>query len=156
MNERIAMAIGSAYSFYDKNLTELHLKIWDSALKGYEPEEVERAFQAHVKDTQRGHWLPKPADIILRLEGDVNERALDSFGRVLRIATAGGFGAEELDDVERKALAVLGGLSAVQRTDESENSFLQKRYVDAYKAYAARKQREEHVVIAGNVRKLIE
>lgn len=46
-----------------------HTALFFRALDGYSLEEVQRAFDAHLRDPQRGRFAPVPADIIAQLEG---------------------------------------------------------------------------------------
>lgn len=43
--------------------------IWFRALQRYPLEAVQAAFDAHVRDPQRGRFVPTPADIIAQIEG---------------------------------------------------------------------------------------
>lgn len=43
--------------------------LWFRALAKHDFTTVRAAFDAHVKDTQRGRWVPTPADILAQIEG---------------------------------------------------------------------------------------
>lgn len=43
--------------------------IWFRALQGYDLRTVQAAFDAHVRDPQRGRFVPTPADLIAQIEG---------------------------------------------------------------------------------------
>ena len=43
--------------------------LWFRALSGHDLDEVRAGFDAHVKDSQRGRFVPTPADILAQIEG---------------------------------------------------------------------------------------
>lgn len=52
---------------YTPNATSAAM--WFRALKQYPLDAVRAGFDAHVKDPQRGRYVPKPADVIAQIEG---------------------------------------------------------------------------------------
>ena len=70
--------IGGFYAVFDavqglypnaKPATVAQREIWFGALAAHPLDAIRAAFNAHVKDPQRGRFLPMPADIIAQLEG---------------------------------------------------------------------------------------
>lgn len=132
---RLVQTLVGVHGFYDRELSEFAIRIWAEALDGMPIAAVDEAFARHLRDPEAGRWLPKPADILRQLRGDAEQAALIAWGEVLAAARSG---KATLDPVAREAVQSLGGMSVIQRADESQNGFLQRRFCDAFKAYRAR------------------
>lgn len=143
---RLLKTLAGVYGFYDRELTEFSIRVWEEALQGIALTDIERAFRSHLSDTTRGQFLPKPADILRALKGDDQDRALIAWGRVLAQAKAGGGFSVEHCDATRQAVQALGGWPAICQADESQNGFLQKRFTDLFATY----QRQETAPLLGN------
>lgn len=52
-------------------------------LEDYDIAQVQRAIRAHLRDPERGNFLPRAADIIRQIVGADHERALDAWYKVL-------------------------------------------------------------------------
>jgi hypothetical protein len=137
MDSKTLLTLGGVYSFYDKELSEFAIEIWASALDEFDPIAVREAFQRHMRNPEAGRWLPKPADIIRHLRGDVNDRALIAWGEVIAAARAGG---ANFDGATRQALDSMGGMGRIRMSQEAENGFLMRQFVAAFKAYATREE----------------
>ena len=142
MNERqrLVQTLVGVYGFYDKELTEFAIRIWADSLAGVDPGTAEQAFTRHLRNPDAGRWLPKPADILRQLAGDVGDRALIAWGEVLQAAQAGGMLPISCSENTRNAVNAMGGMGVICRANESDNGFLQRRFVDAFKAYNHREE----------------
>lgn len=138
--DHVAREVAAVYAFYDRELSDAALAIWRDALADFHPDAVAAAFKAHVSDPDAGHYCPKPADVIRQIRGNVDEAATLAWADMLGAIRNGG-GMSSLDPAAILALQSLGGPSVVQRADESQNAFLQKRFVDAYRAFRHRDER---------------
>jgi hypothetical protein len=49
--------------FYEKEITKVVIDLYWEALKDLELCEIEKALQIHIKDPERGRFMPKPADL---------------------------------------------------------------------------------------------
>jgi len=135
VDDKTVMALAGIYSFYDRELSEFAAEVWAESLRGFDPVAVRAAFQRHLRDPERGQFLPKPTDIIRHLAGDPNDRALVAWGQVI-----GSFrgGSRPEDPIVTEAIDAMGGWSAIGQSRESENGWLQKRFVELYRTYARR------------------
>jgi hypothetical protein len=153
--EKIKREVIAVHTFYDRELSEGHLRVWLELLDDFDPREIAAAIKSHVADPDAGHYCPKPADVIRQIRGNVDEAGALAWADVLTASRNGG-DVHALDHHARLALQGLGGLSVVQRTDESQNAFLQKRFVDLYRAFRHRTERShmlEHSAQRIEVRK---
>lgn len=146
---RLVQTLVGVYGFYDRELTEFALRIWLDALADRPIEDVERAFAAHLRDPQAGRFCPKPADILGQLLGSVEDAATMQWTLVLLAARSGGGFTADMTEATRQAVHSLGGWGAICRSDESQNGFLQRRFCDAYGAYARRDAREADALEIG-------
>lgn len=137
IDKRLIQTLVGVYGFYDKELTEFAIRIWTEALEGFEMPVIERAFSMHLKDPSAGRWLPKPADIIRQIKGDEDEQARMAWAQVLGLIRSGGYAL--LDVPEREAVHAMGGSHVIGRADESQNGFLERRFIDFYKGFRRRK-----------------
>lgn len=149
--KRLVQTLVGVYGFYDRELTEFAIRIWTDAMSDEDGPTVEAAFARHLRDTEAGRFLPKPADILRQLKGDAADSALIAWGEVLQAVRSGG--ACQLSGPARKAVDDLGGMSVIGRADESQNGFLQRRFVDAFKAYQ-RREDAPPLLGAGNVARI--
>ena len=53
---------------YGQSISKAGMSLWWLALEGYDDAQVSAAFSDHIKSAS-GKWMPKPADIIERIDG---------------------------------------------------------------------------------------
>jgi hypothetical protein len=141
-----------ALGFYGQTLSSFALEVWWAACRNLEVADVRRALTAHALDPDRGHFAPKPADVVRQLHGDTNEQALVAWGQVMAAARSGG---AKFDGAIQQAIDSMGGMGRIRLANESENGFLQSQFVAAFKAYNAAQTRERAMQIGGaEVRKI--
>jgi hypothetical protein len=148
-SKRLAATVVGAYGFYDREISDFAMQIWADALDGIEPEVIDAAFARHLRDPDAGRFCPKPADILRQIRGDADDQALIAWGQVISAAKAGG---GRFDGPTQEAIDSMGGMGRIRMSNESENSFLQRQFVAAFKAYKAR---EESPPLLANVVKQI-
>lgn len=151
--QRLMQTLAGVYGFYDRELTPLHLRIWEEALEGRDMPAIEAAFSRHLRDPDSGRFVPKPADILRQISGSTEDSALVAWGDVLSCARRGGGFSEHACQATREAVAAMGGFSVICRANEEQNGFLQHRFVDLFKAYRQRDNREA-IPAPDNVRRL--
>lgn len=54
---------------FDRKLSPAAIAIYWNVLRGYDLAQVRAALSAHVTDSERGKWMPKPADILAQIQG---------------------------------------------------------------------------------------
>ena len=131
------------YAYYDRELTEMAVAVWLEDLAEHDIAAVCAAFVRHRRDPERGHWLPKSADILRQLQGDTDERRQSAWALVLAEArSVGTYGRPRLTDEQRAAVDAVGGWRALCHCDERELGHLQRRFMAAFDAFDARAERE--------------
>jgi len=67
---KFAEIVTAMSEVYGKPISKAGLMLWWSVLEQYSFSEVSQAFASHARDTERGRWMPRPADIIAHIEGE--------------------------------------------------------------------------------------
>jgi hypothetical protein len=134
------MALTACAELYGKAISEGAMSLWWQSLERFDIELVEKAFRAAVEDPESGQFMPKPADIIKRIDGTQTDRALIAWGKVLdAIRRVGAYQTVGFDDgVIHNVIIDMGGWPTVCRSQIEELPFLQRRFCDTYRAYAVR------------------
>ncbi len=70
--QRFSDAMDDLGVVYDKEISVAMKRIYWDDLGRFPIESLERAIQAHRRDSDRGRFFPKPADILARLGGDAS------------------------------------------------------------------------------------
>jgi hypothetical protein len=140
-----------ALAFYRQDLSTFALNVWWSACERYSIEQVRQALTAHALDPERGHFAPKPADLVRQLSGTATDRAMIAWGKVMgAISSVGAYTDVVFDDPAIHAVVEdLGGWPKVCRGEVSELSYLQHRFTEAYRAYSGRGAFEFPRMLAG-------
>lgn len=155
--ERLLQTLVATYAYYERELTDFALQVWVEDLGEHPIDAVCAAFVAHRRHPERGQWLPKTADILRQLQGGSGDRAIEAWSHVLaEVRRVGTYGRADIDAATRKAVDGLGGWGALCRAQESELSFLQRRFLDGYAVHHGREVREAavHRLDADNVLRL--
>ena len=175
MNDKrlFAETLTGIAEIYGKPLSKAGLRIWWSALERFSDDQVQKALTDHATDPERGQFMPKPGDIVRRIEGTPEDAAMAAWAKVDQATRRIGTGpAWVFDDPKiHRALQAMGGLSALGNATESEWPHLCrefcKRYSsptnegayppkligwhsDARPAFIGDKARCEHVLAGGN------
>lgn len=132
--------IGATMARYGKQLSTTDLILWLEDLQGIEPEIAAAAFSAHRTDPDRGHFPPTAADIIRRVQGSNEERALIAWAQVRgAVRSYGGYQSVDFGSpLVHGVLHEMGGWSAMNdmRSDQVEPR--KAEFVKRYMTYAGR------------------
>lgn len=137
---RFASTLAAVYSLYRVEMSEAVLQMWWAALSGYEMDAVASALTSHTSNPDSGQFLPKPADVVKALGGTTKDAAIVAFAKVVDgVKSVGSWSSVAFDDpIIHRVLEDLGGWTVVCATNEKEWAFLEKRFVDAYRAWRSK------------------
>jgi hypothetical protein len=143
--------LDSAMAFYGQSVSEFAISVWWQSCQGFELEQVRKALTAHAMDAERGHFAPKPADIIRQLQGTQTDRSLMAWGKLQDAsARVGAYQDVVFDDPAiHCAVEDLGGWLTVCRAQLAELSHMERRFCQSYKAYSARHEKEFPAILRG-------
>jgi hypothetical protein len=135
-----AELLTDALAFYRQDTSRFALSVWWSACQAFSLEQVGKALTAHAMDPERGRFAPMPSDIVRVLQGTHQDRSLMAWGKVLEaVQRVGAYQSVVFDDAAiHAAIEDMGGWCKVCRSEMSELQFVQRRFCDGYRAYAAR------------------
>ena len=137
---RFGLALSACAELYGKTVSEGAMSLWWQVLQRFEIEQVERAFRECVESPDSGQFMPRPADIVRRLEGTHADRSLIAWGKVLdAVQRVGAYQSVVFDDgAIHAAISDMGGWPKVCRGDADELQFTQKRFCDLHRVYSLR------------------
>ena len=130
--EKFAKLISGLCDYYGKALGETILDLYWGSLLEFDFQDIELAAASHLKDDDRGRFMPKIADFVYAIEGSADEAAAIAWDAVLR-------GRGGIDEASSAALASMGGWSkAIGRQYDKDIPFIAKDFQLRYKAYKKR------------------
>lgn len=141
----------AAMAFWRQPMTEFTLTVWWEACRQFDLADVRRALSQHTMDPERGRFAPLPADIVRQLHGTAGDRSQVAWGKVMEaIRLVGAYRSVVFDEPQiMAAIEDMGGWPAVCRSKVEELPFLQRRFGDAYRAYAAKPNHQYPAVLLG-------
>lgn len=132
--------ISDALAFYGQTVSAFALTVWWASCQPFELEQVSSALTGHAMDPERGQFPPKPADLVRVLQGTQTDRALIAWGKVFEaMQRVGAWQSVVFDDgLIHAVVEDIGGWVTLCRSTTDELPFVQRRFSDAYRAYARR------------------
>lgn len=123
-----------------KPLSEGALLLWWQRLARFDLAQIRRALERHADDSERGRFMPQPADLIRFLEGSATDRAMLAWGKAIDAASrVGAYTDVVFDDAAiHAAIEDMGGWPKFCRSETKDLSYLQHRFAQSYGAYANR------------------
>lgn len=135
---------------YDKPISEALGLLYFDALSGYPIVEVVSAMRSHIRQSERGRFFPKPADLIFLLEGDQESQALRAWSLVAEAFIEPGTweSVSFTDTIITQVLADMGGWIAFcdRYRIIKEEPFIRGEFVKRYRDYATRGLPEQPVI----------
>ncbi|MFO1259109.1 MAG: DUF6475 domain-containing protein [Gammaproteobacteria bacterium] len=135
--EQFARLLAAVGEVYNRQMTPTLTKLYWRALASFSWKDVVKAFEAHVRDPDTGHFMPKPADVIRVIKGDSEAQCLQAWSKVERaIRSVGPYQSVAFDDASIHAvLEQMGGWIKLCRSSEKSLPFTAKEFQTRYKAY---------------------
>lgn len=132
--ENFAMLLTGLAETYGKSISEGVLGIWWDVLKTYDLSDVQRAISDHMRDADKGQWMPKPADLIRQIDGSGETRALRAWSKVWKAAgSVGQYQSVVFDDKTiHRVIETMGGWIKLCRTSLEEEPFVAKEFQRRY------------------------
>ena len=117
---------------YRKDMSEGEFKVWGMVLDRYEHEEISQAFSLYLAQESR---FPTPADIVSRINGDAEGKALDALIKVEKaMELHGSYRTVIFDDpIIHFVIDELGGWIKSCRVSEGEFTWWKKDFRERYK-----------------------
>lgn len=137
---KFSTLVTEVLAFYRQDVSRFAMTVWWEACKGFDFEQVSKAFNAHAVDPERGQFPPKPADVVKALHGTKTDRARVAWGKAFdAMQRVGAYQSVAFDDpVIHAVIEDLGGWTKLCRSDLNDLSYLEHRFCEAYRAYSGR------------------
>ena len=137
MNDRreFAELITGIAEVYGKPMSKAGMRLWWSALERFSDDEVNQALNDHVQDAERGQFMPKPSDIVRKIEGTPGDAANAAWAKVEdALRRVGGGPSWVFDDPKiHRAIQQIGGVAALSNCPtERDLTFLREQFCKRY------------------------
>lgn len=84
--EQFSTIVSGVAMLYKVEMQPPIIRMYWNSLKAHSLPDVEAALQKHIEDPKRGQFMPKPADIIFQICGDVKDQAALAWQLILENA----------------------------------------------------------------------
>lgn len=151
--EKFSQILHWVFAYYEKELTDLTFEMYWNGLKDYSIDEVQAAFNAHLRHPEEGKWWPKVSDIIKHCNGGTEDNALRAWNDVeTAIRRVGGYQDVVFHDpLIHHVIHQMGGWIALcDIPDEKSLVFKANEFKKAYRAlYGTQQQLQPPVELTG-------
>lgn len=139
--EQIIDLVSNSLSIYNETLTEQSAGVWLASLMRFDIGEIKHAFNIYIQTSERGHFSPKPSDIVNTITGgnaDVAKVAWSLVERSIR-SISGDRTVVFQDPLIHKVVYDLGGWVKVCSIEtEKDLSYLAHDFENRYRGYMNR------------------
>jgi len=138
---RFSALISALGEYHGKTLSAGVIGLYaQGLLHRYSIETLERAVMTHIDNPDTGQFMPKVADIVRMIDGDTKDAASLAWAKAIGAASSvGAYRSVVFDDpIIHAIVRDIGGWTRLCHTSEDEAPFLERRFRDAYRAYANR------------------
>lgn len=139
--EQIIDLVSNSLSIYNEKLTEQSAGVWLVSLTRFDISDIKHAFNVYIQTSERGHFSPKPSDIVNTITGGNADVAKVAWSLVERsIRSIGGDRTVIFQDpLIHKVVYDLGGWAKVCSIEtERDLSFLSNDFENRYRGYMNR------------------
>ena len=129
---RFAEMLVGLCGYYDRQISEGTTALYWRGLCDFSIDEIELAAASHLRDPDRGRFMPKIADFVQAIEGGMDESAALVWDAILyrRALT---------DEAATLTIASMGGWAqAIGRQDEASLPFIARDFALRYRAFKRR------------------
>ncbi len=133
--------MSAIYDYYSKpEPSEATIELYWLSLSDYEYVDVQRAVTQHMRDSSRGQFLPRVADIVRQIDGEPGDIADSAWMKVYHSARkVGAYESVVFDDPKiHHVVSAMGGWLRFCHCDLKEEPFIAKEFCNRYKALGNR------------------
>lgn len=136
--QQIRMLVAHVFSFYGKEASKFIADAFYFALSKFDAARVEKVALEHISDPQKGQFMPRPADLIARLEGTSTDRATVAWLKAREAASdVGAYSSVEFDDpLIAGVIDAMGGWPKFCRLEQKDISYAGHEFGKHYEALA--------------------
>lgn len=141
--ENFANAMAGLGEMYNRAVSAQLIAMYFESLKKYDYRAVSAAMQRHYSDPEKGAFFPKPGDIVLWIDGGMEDRSQIAWSKVDRaVRVVGPYESVVFDDpIIHAVIEQMGGWPKVcsQPTDQ-DMKFLGHQFTKLYRANRSTKE----------------
>ena len=146
--------MNASASMYGKQAPEINpvlLKMYFNALDRFPYEDVQSAFEAHIRNPDNGQFFPKPADIIRFMDGNSETKSGEAWTKVDKaIRTIGSYQNIVFDDpIIHAVIADMGGWIQLCKVTNDEYPFKKNEFSKRYTGYVGRTMKDYPKMLIG-------
>ena len=129
-------SLRATYDMYGKSLSKPVADMYWNALVRFEIDVVLNALSSHVQNPDKGQYVPKPADLILAIEGSGQDRGMLAWSKVVdAIKRQGPHKSVTFDDpLIHAVITDMGGWIEINTVTDEELPFRAMAFEKLYKA----------------------
>ena len=138
---RFAILMTGTGEIYDKPITQVVIEAYWNIFKDFAFKDVDKAFHLHHKNPDVGKYFPKPADIIMAIEGSSQNQALRAWTKVISaVQSIGVYSSVAFDDpLIHAVIEDMRGWQKFGTIDAKQLPFIAKEFQDRYRGYVINK-----------------
>lgn len=133
--KEFAQFMAGMFAVYNKEVSQMLLRIWFESLRQYDLKAVKDALARHLLNPDNGQFLPKPADVVKLIGGTTIDTALEAWSAVDNaVRTVGTYRSVAFaDPIIHKVIQDMGGWVALGNKKEDEWPFVAKEFQTRYR-----------------------
>lgn len=133
--KEFAQFMAGMFAVYNKEVSQMLLRVWFEALRHYDLKSVKDALARHLLNPDNGQYLPKPADVVKLIGGTTIDTALEAWSAVDNaVRTVGTYRSVAFaDPIIHKVIKDMGGWVAFGNKKEDEWPFVAKEFQTRYR-----------------------
>ena len=133
--KEFAQFMAGMFAVYNKEVSQMLLRIWFESLRQYDLKAVKDALARHLLNPDSGQFLPKPADVVRLIGGTTIDTALEAWSAVDNaVRTVGTYRSVAFaDPIIHKVIQDMGGWVAFGNKKEDEWPFVAKEFQTRYR-----------------------
>jgi len=138
---QFAELIAGIGEIYRWQFSPAAVEIYWRVLEVFRLEDVRAAIYSHIQNPDVGKFLPKPADIIMAIEGSSQNQALSAWSKTAyAMRSVGGYESIAFDDaLIHVVIRSMSGWPKLCDVDDRQLPFVEKEFLERYRGYVVKK-----------------
>ncbi len=134
---KFAALIVGIGEIYGKAFTAVTIETYWNVLQSFEFAAVKQAVYLHLGNVDTGKYLPKPADLILAIQGSSATQALQAWSKVIKAAQqVGSYTSLAFDDaLIHVVIQEMGGWQNLCKIEVKQLPFIAREFQERYRGY---------------------
>lgn len=138
--ERFAGLMLILGEYYGREVSRAMIALYFQVLARFSFQAIEQAVLFHLQNPDGGRFFPKVADLVRRIEGSAEDKALSAWAKVDQaLCTVGPYASVDFGDpLIHRVIVEMGGWIALGKKSENDWPFVAREFIARYRSYAGR------------------